>query len=120
MILSTVALADPGFNRFIGYVYPADPKTPLLNFLYIFIRQHPARRLDARMGSGARPAHPLPRHRFYLSARVHVHPRGALLLEALAGPHPPVGHRLGKVVKNSIEGIRAEQAQVGPIPFHQN
>ncbi len=36
MILSTVALADPGFNRFIGYVYPADLKTPLLNFLYIF------------------------------------------------------------------------------------
>jgi hypothetical protein len=36
MILSTVALADPGFNRFIGYVYPADPNTPLLNFLYIF------------------------------------------------------------------------------------
>jgi hypothetical protein len=36
MILSTVALADPGFNRFIGYVYPADPHTPLLTFLYIF------------------------------------------------------------------------------------
>jgi hypothetical protein len=27
MILSTVALADPSFNRFIGYIYPADPKT---------------------------------------------------------------------------------------------
>jgi hypothetical protein len=28
MILSSVALADPGFNRLIGYVYPADPQTP--------------------------------------------------------------------------------------------
>ena len=36
MILSTVALADPGFNRFIGYVYPVEPHTPFLNFLYIF------------------------------------------------------------------------------------
>ena len=36
MILSTVALADPGFSRAIGYLYPADPKTPLLNFVYIF------------------------------------------------------------------------------------
>jgi len=36
IILSTVALADPGFNRFIGYVYPANPHTPLLTFLYIF------------------------------------------------------------------------------------
>jgi hypothetical protein len=33
---SAVALADPGFNRFIGYVYPANPHTPLLTFLYIF------------------------------------------------------------------------------------
>ncbi len=36
MILSTVALADPGFNRAIGYIYPADPQTPFFNFLYTF------------------------------------------------------------------------------------
>jgi hypothetical protein len=36
MILSTVALADPGFNRAIGYLYPADPQTALPGFLYIF------------------------------------------------------------------------------------
>jgi hypothetical protein len=36
MILSTVALADPGFNRFIGYVYPADPHTAFLGFLHVF------------------------------------------------------------------------------------
>ena len=36
MILSTVALADPGFNRFIGYVYPADPHTPFRVFLFVF------------------------------------------------------------------------------------
>jgi hypothetical protein len=36
IILSTAALADPGFNRFIGHMYPAHPPTPLLTFLYIF------------------------------------------------------------------------------------
>jgi hypothetical protein len=36
-ILSTVALADPGFNRFIGYAWPAlDPKTTFPMFLFIF------------------------------------------------------------------------------------
>jgi len=37
MILSTAALADPGFNRFIGYALPTlDPKTAFPMFLYIF------------------------------------------------------------------------------------
>ena len=36
MILSTVALADPGFNRFIGYVYHGDPQTPFYSFLFVF------------------------------------------------------------------------------------
>jgi hypothetical protein len=36
MILSTVALADPGFNRLIGYLYPADPHTPFQVFLFVF------------------------------------------------------------------------------------
>ena len=36
MILSTVALADPGFNRLIAYVYPADPHTPFHVFLFVF------------------------------------------------------------------------------------
>jgi hypothetical protein len=36
MILSSVALADPGFARFIGYVYPAHPHTSFLQFLDIF------------------------------------------------------------------------------------
>ncbi len=37
MILSTVALADPGFNRLIGHLYPsADPQTPLSVFLFVF------------------------------------------------------------------------------------
>jgi hypothetical protein len=36
MILSTVALADPGFNRFIGYFYPNDSPTIFLYFLYVF------------------------------------------------------------------------------------
>ena len=37
MILSTVALADPGFSRFFGYVYPsANPQTPFQMFLFVF------------------------------------------------------------------------------------
>jgi hypothetical protein len=37
MILSTIALADPGFSRFIGYALPTiDPKTPFFVFLTIF------------------------------------------------------------------------------------
>ncbi len=36
MILSTVALADPGFNRLIGYVYRANPHTPFQVFLVVF------------------------------------------------------------------------------------
>ncbi len=36
MILSTVALADPGFNRFIGYVYRAHPHTPFPFYLNVF------------------------------------------------------------------------------------
>ncbi len=36
MILSTVSLADPGFNRFIGYVVPAEPQSVLVWFLYAF------------------------------------------------------------------------------------
>jgi hypothetical protein len=36
MILSTVALADPGFNRLIGYIYPIDPHTPFHVFLVVF------------------------------------------------------------------------------------
>jgi hypothetical protein len=37
MILSSAALASPGFSRFLGYFYPADPQTPfrfLLNVYY--------------------------------------------------------------------------------------
>lgn len=36
MILSTIALADAGFNRFLGYFYPDDPPTTFLYFLYYF------------------------------------------------------------------------------------
>jgi hypothetical protein len=36
MILSSVALADPGFARFIGYVLPLHPHTPFLFFLDVF------------------------------------------------------------------------------------
>ena len=36
MILSTAALADPGFNRFIGHASRLDPSTPLGVFFYIF------------------------------------------------------------------------------------
>jgi hypothetical protein len=36
MILSTVALADPGFNRFIGHVYRIAPHTPLVFFFFVF------------------------------------------------------------------------------------
>jgi hypothetical protein len=36
MILATVSLADPGFNRFIGYIIPAEPHSVLTWFLYAF------------------------------------------------------------------------------------
>lgn len=36
MILSTVSLADPGFNRFLGHICRIEPTTPLATFLYIF------------------------------------------------------------------------------------
>jgi hypothetical protein len=36
MILSTVSLADPGFNRFIGYIIPAEPHSVTVWFLYAF------------------------------------------------------------------------------------
>jgi hypothetical protein len=36
MILSSVALAGPGFARFLGYVYPTDPHTPLQFVLKVY------------------------------------------------------------------------------------
>jgi hypothetical protein len=36
MILSTVALADPGFARFIAWLWPINPPSPFLWFLYTF------------------------------------------------------------------------------------
>jgi len=36
MILSTVALADPGFSRFSGWLWPNPPQTPLVSFFWIF------------------------------------------------------------------------------------
>jgi hypothetical protein len=36
MILSTVSLADPGFARFSGYLWPAQPHSVLMWFLSTF------------------------------------------------------------------------------------
>jgi hypothetical protein len=36
MILSTVALADPGFNRFLAWLWPINPHNPFAWFLYVF------------------------------------------------------------------------------------
>jgi hypothetical protein len=36
MILSSVSLADPGFNRFIGYLMPAEPQSATVFFFYVF------------------------------------------------------------------------------------
>lgn len=36
MMLSTVAIADPGFSRFWSWVQPAEPTTVLAGFFYIF------------------------------------------------------------------------------------
>jgi hypothetical protein len=36
MILSSAALASPGFSRFLGYVYPTDPHTPFLFLLNVY------------------------------------------------------------------------------------
>ena len=36
MILSSVSLADPGFNRFIGYFFPDEPHSVVAWFFYAF------------------------------------------------------------------------------------
>jgi len=36
MILATVSLADPGFERFVTWVWPAEPRAALLWFFYTF------------------------------------------------------------------------------------
>lgn len=36
MILATVSLADPGFSRFSSYLWPVEPQSVLLWFLYAF------------------------------------------------------------------------------------
>jgi hypothetical protein len=36
MILATISLADPGFSRFSGFLWPTEPHSVLLWFLYIF------------------------------------------------------------------------------------
>jgi hypothetical protein len=36
MILSSAALASPGFSRFLGYVYPANPTTSLLFLVNVY------------------------------------------------------------------------------------
>jgi len=36
MILATVSLADPGFSRFSGYLWPTEPASILIWFFYIF------------------------------------------------------------------------------------
>jgi hypothetical protein len=36
MILATISLADPGFSRFSGFLWPTEPHSVLLWFFYIF------------------------------------------------------------------------------------
>ena len=36
MILSTVSLADPGFSRFSGFLWPTEPHSVLVWFIYTF------------------------------------------------------------------------------------
>jgi hypothetical protein len=36
MILSTIALADPGFSRFSGWLWPTEPSSPIVAHFYIF------------------------------------------------------------------------------------
>jgi len=36
MILATVSLADPGFNRLLGYLIPAEPQSAFAGFFYVF------------------------------------------------------------------------------------
>jgi hypothetical protein len=36
MILATISLADPGFNRLMGYVFPVVPTTAVQGFFYVF------------------------------------------------------------------------------------
>ena len=36
MMLSTVSLADPGFNRFIGWIDPHEPTTAFVWFIWVF------------------------------------------------------------------------------------
>jgi hypothetical protein len=97
MILSTVALADPGFNRFIGYVYRIAPHTPLVFFFWVFYGDiliialmlgwdfYRGRLVGAHI------------HRVELPRRVHVHDLGYLLLATVEEPHTPVDNLLGEV-----------------------
>lgn len=36
MMLSSAALASPGFSRFLGYIYPTDPHSPFLFLLDVY------------------------------------------------------------------------------------
>ena len=36
MILSTISLADPGFSRFSGWLWPTEPTSPFVWFFYVF------------------------------------------------------------------------------------
>jgi len=36
MILATVSLADPGFSRFEGFLFPTEPKTVFVWFVSVF------------------------------------------------------------------------------------
>ena len=97
MILSSVALASPGFSRFLGYVYPANPTTPFLLPRQRLLRQHSPHRLDARLGPLSRPSRPLSCHRVHLAFRLPVPQLLPLLLATVERSHLPVDHRLGKV-----------------------
>ncbi len=36
MILATAAMADPGFSRFTGYLWPAEPHSPIVWYFYTY------------------------------------------------------------------------------------
>src|SRR5665213_700850 len=78
--------------------------TPSLPFLYL-LRQHSACVANAGLGPHSRPSGPCSRHRLGYTSDLFVPQLFPLLLETVERPHPPVGHRLGKVEVLPASGV---------------
>lgn len=92
MILATVSLADPGFARFSGWLWPTEPKSVVVWFFWLFYGNV----LLVALGLVARTAHAAVGNRGRSVARRGVSGYSALFLGTMESTHAPLGGGVGE------------------------